>query len=342
MKRFPDQTTSPAAVGLALLLAATACQQKAPATSARASGHVEATEIQVAAEVGGRLIDLKVAEGSRVAAGDVIAELDTIDVKLALRRAQADRAQADAQLRLLLAGTRAEDIRQAEAQVETAKTDLAAAQADLASAQSDFERFDALLKSNSGSQKQRDDAATRRDVAREHVAGASQRIRALSEALARLKAGARREEIDAARARVMAADAQLATLEQNRAYATVQAPVAGIITEKLSDVGELLAPRAPICVLADLDHAWANIYLDEPLVPRIRIGQPATIITDAGGRLEGTVTFISSKAEFTPRNVQTAEERSKLVYRIKVSVDNRQGVLKQGMPVEAEIPLRGQ
>jgi len=82
------------------------------------------------------------------------------------------------------------------------------------------------------------------------------------------------------------------------------------------------------------------VYIDEPVVPRIRLGQKATLFTDAGGAgIPGTVTFISPKAEFTPRNVQTSEERSKLVYRIKVSVDNREGILKQGMPVEAEIPL---
>ena len=258
---------------------------------------------------------------------------------LALRRAQADRAQADAQLRLLLAGP-GRGHPAGRGAGPAANSDLAAAQADLASAESDFQRFDGLLKSNSGSQKQRDDAATRRDVAREHVAGAQQRIRAAAEVLARIEGRGEARGDRRARARVMATDAQIATLEQNRSDATVKAPVAGLVTEKLVDVGELLAPRTPIVVVADLDHAWANIYLDEPLVPRIRLGQPATILTDAGGRIEGTVTFISAKAEFTPRNVQTAEERSKLVYRIKISVDNRQGVLKQGMPVEADIPLK--
>ena len=79
------------------------------------------------------------------------------------------------------------------------------------------------------------------------------------------------------------------------------------------------------------------MYVDEPLVPTLRLGQAATLITDAGDRLAGTITYISPRAEFTPRNVQTAEERSKLVYRIKVTVDNTAGVLKPGMPVEAEI-----
>ena len=94
-------------------------------------------------------------------------------------------------------------------------------------------------------------------------------------------------------------------------------------------------------VVTDLDHAWANVYVDEPLVPRLTLGQKVTLVTDAGQRLEGTISFISPRAEFTPRNVQTAEERSKLVYRIKVSADNRQGVLKPGMPVEAEFPGTG-
>ena len=117
----------------------------------------------------------------------------------------------------------------------------------------------------------------------------------------------------------------------------MKAPVSGIITSKLLDSGEMVAPRAPVVVITDLDHAWANIYVDERLVPQLKIGQAATLITDAGQRLNGTITFISPKAEFTPRNVQTADERSKLVYRIKVSTDNRNGVLKPGMPVEAEL-----
>jgi HlyD family secretion protein len=89
-------------------------------------------------------------------------------------------------------------------------------------------------------------------------------------------------------------------------------------------------------VITDLDRAWANVYVDEPLVPLVKLGGPATVITDAGQRLAGTVTFVSPRAEFTPRNVQTANDRAKLVYRIKVTVDNREGVLKAGMPVEAE------
>jgi HlyD family secretion protein len=93
-------------------------------------------------------------------------------------------------------------------------------------------------------------------------------------------------------------------------------------------------------VLTDLDSVWANVYVDEPIVPLLRLGQPATLFTDAGGAgLPGTVSYVSSKAEFTPRNVQTAADRSKLVYRVKVSAANAGGTLKVGMPVEAELPF---
>ena len=326
-----------AAAGAAPLLA---CAKKPPADRIRVSGYVEATEVLVATEVGGRLLALNVSEGDHVKIGDVIAQLDTADITLALRRVTAERQGADAQLRLLVAGARQEDIRQADAQRAAAEADVAATRQELISAERDLRRFETLLAANAGAEKQRDDAATRRAVATERVKGAEERVRAAGETLARLKAGARREEIDAARARLAAVDAQIATLKKALNDATVLAPAQGLVSQKLADRGELLAPRTPLVVVADLDHVWANVYVDEPLVPRLSLGQSATLYTDAGGEgIAGTITFISSKAEFTPRNVQTAEERSKLVFRIKVSVDNRKGVLKQGMPVEAEIKL---
>jgi HlyD family secretion protein len=325
-----------AALALAAL-AASGCGDEAPADRVRASGYVEATEVQVAPEVGGRLLEVRVEEGDRVAAGDLVARLDTADVELAIARAVAERRQADAELRLIEAGARPEDIRQAAAQVDAAGSELAAIEAEHAAAEQDLERFEALLRSNSGSRKQRDDAATRRDVARERMRAAAERVRAARETLARLRAGARPEELAVARARVAAVDARIAALEKAKQDAAVHAPVAGIVTAKLADAGELVAPRTPILVVTDLDEAWVNVFVDEPLVPRLTLGQKATIHTDAGSSVEGTLTFISPRAEFTPRNVQTASERAKLVYRVKVAVDNREGVLKQGMPVEAEL-----
>jgi HlyD family secretion protein len=320
--------------------AASACTPATPDNSLRVSGHVEATEVHVAAEVGGRILELRLAEGDRVARGDVVATLDTRDTELQIQRGRADRATAVAQLRLLEAGSRVEDIRQAQAQVDSAEAEVSTIEADLKAAQLDLDRFEALFKANAGSQKQRDDAKARVDVARERQRGAQDRVRAAREVLARLKQGARPEEIDAARTRVAAADAQIAVLDKALADAQILAPVSGVVTQKLVDAGEIVMRGTPIVVVTDLDHAWANLFVPEPMVPRVKLGQPAKVVTDAGGEgLAGTVTFVSPKAEFTPRNVQTADERSKLVYRIKVSVDNRAGILKPGMPVDAELAL---
>jgi HlyD family secretion protein len=331
----------PAALAAALLTAG--CAAKAPADHVRASGNVEATEVQVSPKVGGQMLELKVDEGDRVKQGQVIAVLDTTDARLALQRARADRDQAAAQLALLEAGSREEDIRQAQAQVRSVQADVAGARDDLSSAETDLKRFETLLKSNSGTEKQRDDAATRMRIAQARLQAAEDRVRATREGLVRLEKGPRPQEITAARAKVAASQAQIATLEQSITDATVLSPLSGIVSQKFADAGEILAPRTPIVSIVDLDHAWADIYIDEPLIPRLRLGQPATVFNDAGGAgLKGTVTFISPKAEFTPKNVQTSEERSKLVYRIKVTVDNSRGILKQGMPVEADVPLAAQ
>ena len=323
-----------------LAVAASGCRDPQPADRVRVSGQVEATEVQVAALVGGRLLELTPDEGDRVAAGELVARLDATDTELALARARAERDHADAQLRLLRAGARVEDIRQADAQLATAQSEARAADAEVAVADADASRFEALLESKAGTQKQRDDAVARRDVARARAHSGEDRVRAARENLARLRAGARPEEIDAARARVAAADAQIATLQKAITDAVVTAPVGGTVTERLVDVGELVQPRAPILIVTNLDEVWANVYVDEPSIPRLKIGQTATLFTDAGGPgIRGVISYVSPSAEFTPRNVQTAEDRSKLVYRVKVTVDNKDGVLKAGMPVEAEIPI---
>jgi HlyD family secretion protein len=139
-----------------------------------------------------------------------------------------------------------------------------------------------------------------------------------------------------------AASTVVATARKTLDDTTLASPVAGVVTDTLIAVGEIVAPRAPAVVIADLVNVWADVFVDEPLIPRLRLTQPATVFTDAGGSgLEGRVSYISPKAEFTPRNVQTAEERSRLVYRVRVSVINADGILKQGMPVEAVLPLQG-
>ena len=317
------------------------CRSASEPTERRASGYVEATEVRIAAKVAGRVRAVNVVEGARVGAGDLLVTLSTTDTDLATDRAMAERAQADAQLRLLRAGSRPEDISQAEAQVAAAGADRRAAESELAAATTDEARYEQLVQKRAGTVKQRDDAVARRELAEARVRAAADRAAAASATLSRLRAGARAEELDAARARVDAIDAELAVLKDRRVEATITAPSAGIVTSRLVEPGELVAAGAPLVVLMDLDRAWVNAYVEETVVPTLKIGQPVTIATDAGDRMPGQVAVIAPRAEFTPRNVQTATERARLVYRVKVTVDNSKGILKPGMPVDVELGTAG-
>jgi HlyD family secretion protein len=269
---------------------------KAPQSQViQAAGHVEGTDVHVAAKVGGRLLRFTLQEGDVVKAGEVLAEIDTTDNRLAVRQALADRDQAAAELDLRLAGSRPEDIAEAESQV-------ASAQADLEGAQKDLDRMQALLDRGSGTAKSRDDARTRRDIA-------AARVRGARDALARARHGSRPQEIAQGRARLASMEAHAATLEQQIKDATVTSPLTGVVTEKVAQQGELLQAGSPLCVITDLANAWLTVYVAETDLGRIRLGQPAVVVTDEGQRRSGHITYISSEAEFTPKNVQTRDER---------------------------------
>ncbi len=322
------RTTPLGRLGL-LLMAALAgaalagCGRPQEAREIAASGHVEATDVHISAKVGGRLLSFGLQEGDVVAPGAVLARIDTTDTRLALGQARADRDQAGAELDLRLAGSRPEDIAQAGAEV-------ASAQADLEGAQKDLDRMQGLLDRGSGTAKSRDDARTRRDMTAAH-------LRATREALARMRHGSRPQEIAEARARLAGMNARIATLAQQIADATVVSPLAGVVTEKIAQQGELVQPGAPLCVITDLANAWLTVYLAETDLGSIRLGEPAVVSTDAGQRRGGRVTYIASTAEFTPKNVQTRDERVKLVYKVKIGLDNRDGLFKPGMPAEARL-----
>jgi HlyD family secretion protein len=299
-----------------------ACSNSADRQVIHASGHIEATEVRLAAKVGGPLVALPFWEGDRVKAGDVVARLDTTDAEHDLARARAELEGADARLRLLLAGTRAEDIQRAEAE-------LARAEADLAGAALDLNRLEGLADRGTATLKARDDARTRQAMLDRIVAADRAEV-------AKLKAGPRPQEIDQARAAKAAAEATITIIQQRISDASVLAPRDGVITSRATEPGEVLPPGALLYVLTDIGHPWLTVYVDEPSLSRIHLSDSAKVRVD--GRNEdftGKVTFVSPVAEFTPKNVQTPEERAKLVFRIKVGLDNPEGVFKPGMPADA-------
>lgn len=297
------------------------CRAQAATGDIVAAGHVEATDIHIAVKIGGRLLEAPVKEGDVVKPGDLLARVDTTDLEIATRQVEAEKGQAEADLRLRIAGARKEDIAEVEAQIH-------ATEADIAGADLDLNRMQGLLDRNSGTAKARDDAKTRRAVL-------DARLAAQKQTLAKLRAGSRPEEIEAARARVAALGARLAAVRQQITDATLVSPTAGVLTSRVAEPGELLQAGSPLCVLTQLADAWLTVYVTELDLARIRLGQEAVVRTDGGETRKGRIVYIASKAEFTPKNVQTRDERVKLVYRVKVGLDNADGFFKPGMPAEA-------
>jgi len=361
-----------------------------PRNSIQVSGNLELTLVDISFKTAGRMIELNVREGDTVKKGQVIARLDaaqleqqkmrdvaaiasaqsaydqlrttieyqqaTIDSDISTRRAEV--AQAQAHLDELNAGSRPEEVQQADSSVNEAR-----AQVDLARA--DWDRAQTLYKDQDISTSQYDQARTKFNAANAVLAQAQQRA-------AMVKEGPRKEEIAGARAQLARAQGAVGTAEANRIElrrkqeelvarraeidraraqvgiteaqlndTTITSPIDGVVLVKSAEPGEVIAAGTTIVRIGDVDHPWLRAYVGETDLGRVKLGTPVKLTTDSypGKIYHGTVSFIASEAEFTPKQIQTKEERVKLVYRIKVDVDNANHELKNNMPVDAEIPL---
>lgn len=283
------------------------------------SGTIECTQVQVASQVPGRIIKFPAREGAVLKEGDPVAALDPTDYEFKRDEARAGLAQAQAQLDLLLAGSRDEDIARARDLVREAQASATAAEAD-------FQRVKQVFEKKSATPKQMDEARARFDRTTAALSAAEQN-------LSRLLRGNREEEIRAARARLDQGKARLALAEKAVADCVVTSPLAGVVTTRIREEGEVVGAGAPLVTVSRLDEVWLSIYIPEDLLPRVKPGQAARVKVDGDPAFrEGTVTFISPEAEFTPKDVQTPEERAKLVYRVKITLPNPDGVFKPGMP----------
>lgn len=292
------------------------------------SGNIEAHESLVSFKVTGRIVALSVDEGMSMKAGDLLARLDSDDYRQQVEVDEATRLVRDRQLALGLAGSRVQDI-------EAARQSVVDAQADLEEKKKDFGRYDALYKLDEITGQIRDQAATAVTRAQATLERAQQIYNELVE-------GTRKEELAVDRSNVRQAHENLEMSRIRLSYTTLRAPFNGIVLTRQAELGEVVSPGTPIVTLADLDHIWLRVYLPETDLGKVRWGQDVDIRTDTypGKLYRGHVSVIASDAEFTPKSVQTEQERVTLVYRIKVDVENPNYELKPGMPADAYIKVK--
>ena len=302
-------------------------RKPADANQLTLSGNIEAHESLVSFKVQGRLVDLPGEEGQQVAQGDLLARLEDADYRQKVRIDEATVRVRESNLALQLAGTRGQEIRASQ------QTTLDV-EADLEQKKVDDERAQRLFAKDEISAQDRDLAATALKRAEASFKAAQQRTNEAEE-------GSRKEDIAIARANLNEANACLGLSRVNLGYTTLRAPSSGVITVREAELGEVVSPGTPVITLADLDHIWLRAYIAETDMGKIHWGQQVKITTDTypGKQYSGRISFISSTAEFTPKSVQTYQERVTLVYRIKIDIDNPSHELKPGMPADAHIDL---
>jgi HlyD family secretion protein len=354
------------------------------------SGNIELTQVNLAFKIPGRLVDLPIEEGAEISKGTVVGRLDPVQLQHQRARDQATLSlaetqlaqqrtsieytkaalaadtdargaalrQAETRLQELLAGSRAQEIAQARAAAEEARTQNLLARQD-------WDRAQELFKNDDISTSQRDQFKTRFDAT-----GAA--LRQAEERLALVVEGPRKEDIEAARAQVEQARGSLklaqaaaielkrreqemetrrAQIEQARAQLAISqaqlddtviaSPINAVVLVKSAEVGEVLAAGTTVATIGEMDKPWLRGYINEKDLGRVKFGAKVKVTTDSfpGKIYWGRISFISSQAEFTPKQIQTSDERVKLVYRIKVEIENPQHELKLNMPADGEIQL---
>jgi HlyD family secretion protein len=293
--------------------------------SIEASGTIESTNIIVSSRNAGNIQAMNFIEGDKVRVGDTIIIIDHELLDIQLQQAVAGKDAVEAQLKLMLAGARTEDINQAEQNLKQAKVNYETAEKDKI-------RLQKLYDSRSITQKQYEDALARYDLMAAQYNSAKENFN-------KVKKIFRQEEIDQARANLSKAIAGVDLLKKNIRDSYVISPINGFLVKTYVERGETVTPMSSLFKVADLDVVELVIYVSEEELGYVKLGQKAevTIDTYKDKVYEGKVTYISPEAEFTPKNIQTKDERTKLVFAVKIAIPNKKYDLKTGMPADASI-----
>ncbi len=289
------------------------------------TGTIEALQVDVSAKIAGRIVARPVQEGDRVKAGQLLVKLDDAELAADAHRQEAAVRAAQATLRDLLAGPRKEEI-------EDARAALQSTEATRWMTERDYRRAQELGKQALIATQEVDRARQAYDVAVAQEKSARQRLNLLL-------AGSRPEQIEAARHQLAQAEQALAMSRSRLKEMTIVSPLDGVVLRKNLEVGEVANPGVSILTLMNPKEIWVRAYVPEEEIGRMKVGDAARIMVDAypGRTFPGRIIEIASEAEFTPKNVQTKKERVNLVFRIKIAVDNPEGILKPGLPADADI-----
>lgn len=303
-----------------------ACSEENDSSLIEHSGIIETTNIITSSQVVGVVNKIFVDEGKSVRTGDTLAIIDHEKFDLQLAQAQASVRAAEAQLAILKKGARKEDKKQAEEILKQAELNLS-------QATKNKERMEKLHASQAITEKQYDDAITAYDLAVSKYSTAQQNVNKIK--------SARPEEIEQAEANLVKARSSISLIQKSINDCYITSPIEGQVVGKFIEVGESVSFMSSMFKITNLAEAELIIYVTEKELALVKYGQQAEITIDAfdDKSFNGEVVFISPEAEFTPKNIQTKDERTKLVFAVKIKIDNSEHFLKPGLPADARIQL---
>jgi len=315
------------AAAFALTLYISGCGNGKDTNSINASGTIESVNVTISSKTSGTINKINFKEGDRVKKGDLLVEIshDLLDIQL--RQSEAGVDLANAQLKLLRSGARREDIKQSEELVKQAKINMELARQDK-------ERAEELYRQDATTKKLYDDAMGRYDLT-------VTQYNSTKENLAKVKTIIRPEEIEQAQANLKKAVSMVDLLKQNIEDCKVYAPSDGFVSKKFIEEGENAVMGGSLLRLSNLETVNLVIYIPETELAKVKLGQEADIAIDTfkDKNYKGKIIFISPEAEFTPKNIQTPEERTKLVFAVKIEIPNPQFELKPGLPADATLRI---
>ncbi len=313
---------------ISMILFNISCAEKTDDTKLLLSGTAEADKIRVSSLVAGKIKTVKVFEGQLVKEGDILYEIDSSDYILQLNQAKTQLDGAKAKFALVVKGSRREDI-------AGAKEALNLAGINRDKMKKEHERLSKLFSAGTVTEKDYDDMKTQ-------LQKAESQYEQTKHVFEKVVNGAQKEDILLAKSGVDAAEAAIKIIEKKISDSVVKSPSNGIIINKISEIGEVVSPGMTMCVISDLSVMKIKAFVPESDLGKIKLGMDVSLKVDSSENevFAGKVSRISETAEFTPKTIQTKDERVKTVYEFEVTADNKKGVFKLGMPVDVVVNLK--
>ena len=310
-----------------------------PAATNIFSGTIEGTELPVQPELGGRIVDLQVHEGQVVKSGDLIAKLDDSQAKISLDTAKSQQTQAQAKLNDLLGGARAEEIRRLKDVVTQANANAAGIAQNLQFEENNLTSDQKLYEGGAISKQMLDAQQNKLDSLKIQHEGAQASVNAAQASLDQAQAGNTQPTIQAQKAAVDITSQSIKAAELSLSKLTIKSPVGGQVLYQHVELGQVVNPGTTLVTILDPNDLWIKIYVPEAKLSTVKVGGTALIAVDSypGKTFKGQIQYVSNQAEFTPKNVQTKEERTTTVYAVKLSITEGKDQLKAGMPADVTL-----